>query len=176
MKYLLIPIVKNPYARIGPEQWQDWYRQIVKTISIAGEHKQRGDEVVIVILSQFRATGKPSEIDVYSAVFRRLAPELTILSYSETHCTAEQVERSFSLSKEMGAELIFFSAWMQYLRVLYLARGRTAQHYSVFGIPQPVFAIIDPLCIFLEPLAHMLGVASFFQRIIVRQREKGRIL
>lgn len=175
-KYLLIPIIKNPYSRIGLEKWQDWYRQVEHTVKIAKKLKKQGSDPAIVLLSNFQPKGKLSEIEIYEGVIKKLAPELKINSYRETNCTAEQVEKSFTLQKETGAKLIFVSAWMQYLRVLYLARGRDALHYGVFGIPQPVFAIIDPICIVLEPLANIFGFASFFQKRIVRQREKGRIL
>ncbi|SRR5258708_30222219 len=175
-KYLLIPITKNPYSRIGPEKWQDWYRQIERTIRIARELKSEGSEAAIAILSNFQPKGKPSEIEIYTETFHKLAPELNVILFKETNITIDQVDRSFELGKEMESELIFISAWMQYPRVLYLAHGRKARHYGVFGIPQPIFAIIDPVCILLEPLAFILGISNFSKAIVVRQREKGRIL
>ncbi len=175
-RYLLIPIPKNPYYRIGPKKLQDWYRQTKRSIAIARELKSKGAEVSIIILSNFKPKGKPSEIEIYAETFHNLAPELNVQSYKETNDTLGQVERSFELKKEIDAELIFISAWMQYPRVLYLAHGRNARHHGVFGIPQPTFALIDPVCIVLQPIADMLGLSNFFQKIIVHQREKGRIL
>lgn len=175
-KYLLVPVIKNPYFRIGPEKWQDWYRQIRKTIEIARKLKKRGDEVTVAIISNFQPKGRSSEIEIYKGLFNKLAPELNISSYRETNCTAEQIELSFELKRKMGAEIIFISTWMHYPRVLYLAHGRAASHYGVFGITQPAFTFIDPLSFLLEPLANMLGLANFFQKKIVRRREKGKIL
>jgi hypothetical protein len=175
-KYLLIPIIKNPYSRIGPEKWQDWYRQIERTVEIARKIKNQGDDATLILLSNFQPKGRSSEIEIYEEAIKKLAPEIKVISYRETNCTAEQIEKSFKLQKEVGAKLIFISAWMQYPRVLYLAHDRIALHYGAFGIPHPVFTIIDLACIVLEPLANMFGIANFFQKIIVRQREKGRIL
>ena len=175
-KYLLIPIVKSPYSRIGPEKWQDWYRQLERTVAIAQELKKQGGEITITILSNFQPQGKPSEIEIYIQALYKLAPELYVNSYKETNSTFEQVEKSFKLKNEISAELIFISAWMQYPRVLFLAHGRAAQHFGVFGIPRPAFALIDSLCIILEPLVTILGLNKFFNKIIVRQREKGKIL
>ncbi len=174
-KYLLIPVVKNPYSRIGPRKKQDWYRQIVRTIEIARELKNKGNEVIISILSNFQPKGKLSEIEIYTEIFTKLAPELYVNSYRETNSTMEQVERSFELAKEMGAELIFISAWMQYPRVKYFSRCKKAYHYGVFGIPQPVYAFGDPLSIILDPVLDILGLATFFRKIQIHQREKGRI-
>jgi hypothetical protein len=179
-KYLLIPLIRNPYYRIGSEKWQDYYRQIQKTANIARGLKNKGAEAMIVLLSNFQPKGKPSEIQIYQSVFEKLAPELNIVAYRETNSTLEQVERSFELKKEMGAELIFISTWMHYLRVRYMARGKPAQHYAVFGMPQPAFAIIDPICIvfgiILEPIADFFGIGKFFREFIIREREKGKIL
>ena len=176
MKYLLIPIVKNPHYRIGPEEWQDWYRQVEKTILIAKRLKNDGDEAVIAIIANFQPKGQPSEIEIYKGAFDKLAPDLHVNYYKETRCTAEQVERSFELQKEIGGEIIFISAWMQYPRVIYLAHGRKARHFGAFGIPSPAFAILDPLCIIIEPLADMLRIGNFSREMIVNRRKKGKIL
>ncbi len=178
MKYLLVPITKNPYTRVGPKKWQDWYRQIGRTATIARTLKSKGHEIEIALISNFHPKGELSEIEMYAKAFDELSPEVNrnIVSYQETNETLGQVERSFELAKEMNAELIFISAWMQYPRVLYLACGRNALHYGLFGIPQPAFAFIDPFCIVFQPIVDMVGLSSFFQKIIVRQREKGKIL
>ena len=144
-------------------------------ISGGRELKNKGNEVIISILSNFQPKGKLSEIEIYTEIFTKLAPELYVNSYRETNSTMEQVERSFELAKEMGAELIFISAWMQYPRVKYFSRCKKAYHYGVFGIPQPVYAFGDPLSIILDPVLDILGLATFFRKIQIHQREKGRI-
>lgn len=174
--YLIVPIPKNPYSRIGPVEWQDWFRQTQRTVRIARELEEKGGEAVIAILSDFQPKGKPSEIEIYTRAFHSLAPNLKVLSYRETNDTLGQVERSFELQKELGAKLVFVSAWMQYPRVRYLAHGRQALHFGAFGIPQPAFALIDPICIVLQPVVQALGLGAFFQKLIVRRREKGRVL
>lgn len=181
-KYLLVPVFKNPYNRVGPKKWQDWYRQVLKTIEIARELKNRNHEAIIIELSNYRPKGVWSEIATYSHAFKHLAPELEIQSYRETNDTLGQVQKSLELAEAMDAELLFISTWMQYPRVVYLAdskkinRGRKAKHYGVFGIPQPVFALIDPICIIFQPLVDILGLSPLFQRLTVHEREKGRIL
>jgi len=171
--YLLVPIPKSPYYRIGPLKWQDWYRQVLRTIAIARRLKSKGNQVVIAILSNFQPKGRLSEIEIYENAFRRLAPDLNVLTFRETNDTVGQVERSFELKSEMKANLIFITTWMHYLRVIYLARTRKVQHYGSFGIPSPIFAFIDPLALILQPLIMLFGLGNFFQRVTVRRREKG---
>jgi CRISPR/Cas system CSM-associated protein Csm2 small subunit len=172
-KYLLVPIPESPYYRIGPEKWQDWYRQIKRTITITQTLSNNRNEIIILILSSFQAKGKPSEIELYTKAFNTLAPGLNIHSYRETYETLEQIERSFEISKELGADLIFISTWMKFPRTVYLARGRKAKHYGTFGIPSPIFAFINPLSMILQPIIILLGLGKFFQRITTRRREKG---
>jgi hypothetical protein len=171
--YLLVPIPKSPYYRIGPEKWQDWYRQTVRTVQVARKLRGEGGETVIAILSNFQPKGKPSEIEIYTSTLRRLAPEFDVRTFKETNDTLGQIERGFELGREMAAEVIFLSAWMQYPRVRYLGRGKKARHYGIFGIPSPIFAFVDPLAMILQPLIMLLGLGAFFQRITVRRREKG---
>lgn len=174
-KYLLVPIPKSPYFRVGPDEWQDWHRQVRRTIAIARRLRDKGAEVSVIILSSFQSKGRSSEIEIYTKAFHDLAPGLDVRSYKETNDTLGQVERSFELADQLGAKLVFISAWMQYPRVLYLARGRKALHYGTFGIPSPIFAFIDPLSIILQPIIILLGLGSYFQRMTVRRREKGTI-
>lgn len=175
-KYLLIPLSKNPYSRLGPLALQDWYRQAKRTVELARRLRKENHEVTILLISSFQAKGKASELEIYSETFRVLAPELKVLSYRETTETIEQVEKSFKLAKEIGAQPVFISTWMHYPRVRYLARFGKALHYGVFGIPQPAFALIDPLWMILQPLVDLLRLRSFFQKFIMHQREKGKIL
>jgi hypothetical protein len=175
-KYLIVPIPKYPYSRIGPSTWQDYYQQLKRTAEIARHVKERDNEVVIAIISAFRPAGHPSEIDIYSQALYKLAPELTVLSYRETNDTYGQVENGFRLASEMRAVPVFITTWMHYPRVRYLARGRAAQHYAAFGIPQPFFLFIDPFCLIFQPIGDLLGITEFFRRAIIREREQGRIL
>jgi hypothetical protein len=84
-KYLTVPIPKNPYSRIGPLEWQDWYRQLQRTVQISQELKGKGNDVVIAVLSNFQPKGKLSEIEIYTEMLYRFAPELSVLSYKETN-------------------------------------------------------------------------------------------
>ena len=77
-KYLLVPIPKNPYFRVGPSTWQDYYQQLARTAEIAGQLTERGSEVIIAIISGFQAAGKPSEIEIYSQTLHDLRPELKV--------------------------------------------------------------------------------------------------
>jgi len=175
-KYLLVPVVESPYYRIGPKQYQDWYRLIEQTIQISRELQNKESDVTIAILSNFHPKGKPSEIDIYKEVFTKLAPELDVRYYKETYNTSEQVERSFELQKEFDAELVFISAWMHYPRVLYHVAGRKSLHYAVFGIPHPVFTFLHPLALVVDPIVDTLGLTSRFDKIADHEREQGKIL
>lgn len=147
-----------------------------KTVALARDLKSRGNEVVIVVLSNFQPKGQLSELEIYTQTLRKLDPELDVRAYRETNDTLGQVEKSFELKEEMGAQLIFTITWMHYLRVIYLAHGRPAKYFGAFGLPHPAFIIIDPVCLLFQPLTDALGLKNFFQRLIVRQREKGKIL
>ena len=174
-RYFIVPIPKSPYYRIGPLKWQDWYRQVKKTARIAQKLTQEGGIVTIGILSSFQPRRKSSEIELYISIFNKIAPELTIVSYNETYDTLEQVKRSFEISKEMNAQLIFVSAWMQFPRVKYLAHSRNAEHFGVFGIPSPIYIFVDTLAMVLQPIVMFFGLSNFFHRITVSRREKGTV-
>jgi hypothetical protein len=172
--YVLSPITKYPYGRIGPEKWQDWYRQVEKTVAIARSLKQQGNDVHIAILSKFKPEHGASEIDIYMHAFAELAPDLTVTPYHETNDTLGQVEKSFALQKERGAELVFISAWLQAPRVKYLAHGRPASYCAVFGIPQPVYAFVDPLYAIFYPILDALHIGEPIQNWVVARRETGK--
>lgn len=175
-KYLLVPLPKTPYSRIGPTTWQDYYVKLGRTAKIARNLMDGGNQVTVAIISAFQPPGKPSEIDIYCQALRDLAPELTVRAIREATETVGQIERSFRLAQEMNARVIFISTWMHYPRVRYLARGKPARHYGAFGIPQPAFLFLDPLFLIFQPLGDLLGMTSFLRRAIIRERERGRIL
>lgn len=175
-KYLLIPIPKNPYYRVGPLAWQDYYRQLVRTVDIAAQLKATGNEVVVGIISAFQPSGRPSEVEIYSRMLHDLEPGLAIRAYSETNDTVGQIERSLDLALEIGATPVFVTTWMHYPRVRYLARGRPALHFGALGVPQPLFMSIDPFCLIFQPIGDALGITDSFRRVIIREREQGRIL
>ncbi len=176
-KYLLVPISEYPYHRIGPKQWQDWRRQVEKTIRIGRELKSKGNDVTIILLSHYKLEGEESELQIYGKEFTKLAPELEVKSYWETYNTYEQVEKSFQLKRELnGDELVFVSSWMHYLRILYFTHGREAVHYGVFGIPHPIFAFIHPVSFVIDPIIDVLGLRAPFEILADHEREEGRIL
>ena len=176
MNYLVVPVPKYPYTRIGPKKWQDWYRQVEYTIRLIRKLKHEGNEVHIAILSNFKPASKPSEIEMYTKLFDTLAPELKVMSYRETYDTKEQIERVFELSRDSNITPVFVSTWMHYLRVRYVSRGHEASHHMVFGIPQPLFFIIDIFCLIFQPITDFLGITEFFRKSIRKRREKGTIL
>lgn len=175
-KFLLVPISKYPYFRIGPKEWQDWHRQVEITIRIARGMERNGSKFSIAMISGFKLKGKLSEIEIYRGAFSSLAPETKINAYNEANDTISQVKKALELGKKCNADVVFVSTWMQYPRVAYLSRGKRAMHYCVFGIPQPFYFFIDIMCIFLQPISDFLGITGIFQNIILRRREKGRIL
>jgi len=173
---LILPVPKNPYCRYGPLNWQDYYRQLKRTIEIAHQLENLGNEVTIAVISAFHPNGRVSETDVYRRILLALAPELKVHTYKETNDTRGQVERSFELAAHNGATPIFISTWMHYLRVRYLCGRRPARHCGVFGIPHPAFAFIDMLCLVLHPIVDFFGVEEFFRRAAIHRRKQGKIL
>lgn len=172
--YLLVPIPKYPYGRVGPRKWQDWYQQVQKTTKLARALQQKGNTVHIALLSKYHPQHQPGEIHIYRQAFSEVAPELVITPYHQTEDTLGQVEKSFRLQEEMGAHLIFITAWLQYPRVRYLAHRRKAVHRGAFGIPQPVYVWVDLFAIVLYPIMDALHIARWLHRIVVRRRNLGK--
>lgn len=175
-KNLIIPIPKNPYYRIGPLRHQDWYRQVRRTINLARTLRNTGGDVIIAIISAFHPNGKTSEAKMYLALFRELAPDLTIRLIYKTSDTIGQVEEGFRLAEALNANVHFVAAWMQLPRIRYLTANRKADFYGAFGIPQPAFAIIDPLCLVFQPVTDVFGLTHVVRSMVINRRKKGLIL
>ena len=174
--HILIPIPKNPYSRIGPAAWQDYYRQIKRTVELAGHLRVEGHDVVIAVISGFQPDGQPSEREIYANTIHQLAPALTVRVYNETNDTVGQIERGFSLARQMAARPTFIATWLHYPRVRYLSKGRPAKFLCAFGLPHPAFLFIDLFCLIAQPIGDLLGVSDFFRKTIIHQRDRGRIL
>lgn len=175
-KYSLVPLPKTPYWRLGPFSWQDYYRQLERTVEVARQLVQSGNEVIIAIISAFQPPAKASEAEIYRRTLYELAPELTLRVYKDESDTVGQIERTFNIADEMAAKPVFIATWMHYPRVRYLARRRPARHYGAFGIPQPAFLFMDPIFLIFQPIGDFVGLTSFFRKAIIRARERGRIL
>jgi hypothetical protein len=176
MKILLVPIIKYPYSRIGPDVLQDWTRQCRFTANMAMRLQTEGHDVQIAIISSFTKPGNRSEIELYTHKIQEYAQGLTIVPYSEMKDTVGQVDHSFNLAQKQGRDVIFTSCGPQFWRVKYLAKGRKAQHHLVWGIPHFGFALIDPICLVFQPLTDTLGFTNLIRNRILAQRDKGRIL
>jgi hypothetical protein len=175
-RYVLLPVPKNPYSRIGPTTWQDYYRQLARTAHVAHQLYSNGDEVVIAVFSAFHPDGQRSERSVYAEVLATLAPDIRVTVYKEANDTVGQIKRGLSFADTIGATPIFIATWMHYPRVRYLARGRRARYCGAFGIPHPAFFFIDLFCLIAQPIGDFLGISNRFRQVIIREREQGRIL
>jgi hypothetical protein len=175
-RYLLLPIPKNPYSRIGPTIWQDYYRQLARTAHVARQLDANGREVVIAVISAFHPDGQRSERWIYADILNRLVQDIGVSVYKEANDTVGQIERGLNLADTIGATPIFITTWMHYPRVRYLARRRRARYCGAFGIPHPAFFFIDLFCLIAQPIGDFLGISDRFRQVIIREREQGRIL
>lgn len=179
---IVVPIPKSPHSkgRIGPEEWQDWYRGLKKAISIA----RSKDMAEVLILSNAQYSGQPHEVDLYYGALAKLGAttDVNIRAIKEGYETIEQVDRSFKLAAEEKKELIFVSTWLHYLRVQWLiwrckavAPSVKVKHCIVFGIPRPREMLSDIILTILFPLVDICGGRQFFLKAVNKRRIKGKL-
>ena len=164
---VLLPKSPRPKrGRVGPEEWQDWYRGCVRAVALASEQN-----APIVVPSAFR-TGNVSEADFYRIVLKKMGAA-DVEAVDEGLETIGQLEAVFKAAA--GKKLIVVSSILHFPRVWWLCRGKGVQHSVVWGIPRPSEAIVDIVLALIFPIVDLLGWRSKFQKWSVRRRKAGKI-
>ena len=174
MPHLIVPLSKSSWreGRIGPVEWQDWYRGFVRAACFA----RILPDSRIVVISDVRVAGGAHEHERYRfAAAREGVPPETMVYVRATHETIEQIAIAARMAKEQGAKLIIVSTWLHYPRVRWLARGVPAKHYAAFGIPRPYEAVTDIVMTFAMPVIDLLGLRPWFQRKTRERRQRGKL-
>jgi hypothetical protein len=174
--FLLLPLTKSawPKGRLGPEWAQDWYRGLVKAVSL----RKRYQPSHILIASAFRPNGQISEVENYSRVLRQfgLAPEKDFDVVRQGHETTGQIDFAIQEAKRNGRRLVVVATWLHYPRVCYLVRGRhDVIVHGAFGLPRPYEAVTDIALWFLFPILCRLGLRERLLAMVMERRQAGRL-
>lgn len=160
-------------GRVGPTQWQDWYRGCVKAVALERKLVECGQQVVIVIVNAVHTTGYQRESDYAAEALRGLGAR-NILVELKSHETIGELEAVCEIAKQEKAELIIISTFAHYLRVAWLLRGIPAEHYIAFGLPRWREMVTDAILTVLFPLLDLLGGRKRFLEMVNRRRLNGK--
>lgn len=135
-----------------------------------------GDEVEIIVISDFQMAGCRHEADYYREALEKLGGRniREIREFPETlGGTIGQVE----IIKQLGqnAKMIVISTFAHYPRVRWLCRELGFKHYAAFGIPRLSELISDSILTFLFPLLNLCGGREWFKRWVGSRQEGGRL-
>ncbi len=174
--YLLLPLTKSawPRGRIGPEWVQDWYRALVKAVSL----QQRYRPSIILVASAFHPRSEIPEVDTYSRALRQfgLTPEQDFYVVRQGHETTGQIKFASEEADRRGQKLVIITTWLHYPRVLCLLRGRKdVILYGAFGVPRPYEAVTDVALWFLFPIICAIGFRDRFLALVARRRMAGKL-
>ncbi len=165
---VLLPKSPRPRrGRVGPEEWQDWYRGCVRAVALASEQ-----DAPILVPSAFKIGDGISEAGFYRIVLKKTGAA-DVEAVDEGLETIGQLEAVFKAAT--GKKLIVVSSILHFPRVWWLCRGKGAQHSVIWGIPRPSEAITDLVLAFIFPFIDVFGLKDEFQKRSVRRRETGKI-
>ncbi len=172
-KYLIVPVTKSPHkrGRIGPERLQDWYRGIVRAVSL--QHKLKDSK--ILVLSDVCISGQEHEADIYERTLKKLGvrnDQMIVLH--EGLETIKQIEYIRKMAEAGGYKVILVSTWLHGPRVAWLARGMHTRQYVAFGIPRPREALTDIALTFLFPIIDVFGGRKWFKEKVIGRRKEGK--
>lgn len=170
--FILLPLTKGPCAkgRVGPREWQDWYRGLVMTRKLLSRYPNS----LVLILSNLQVEGERHEADIYCEA----AIELGIphfVAIHETYETMGQLEYALEMAKEEGHTLVVISTWLHFPRVWWLCRGHEVKHHVAWGIPRPSLALADIILTFAMPVIDLLGRREWFKKRLEKRRTSGKL-
>lgn len=170
---LIFPVPKSPHTagRIGPTRCQDWYRAVVRSVALA----EASSSPAFLIVTAFYAAHENREAIIYGNAIRALVPNAHILVIPQGLETVEQIEVALAFAKQTRQSIYLVSTLLHFPRVWWLARGNSARHRVVVGIPRPREAVTDIVLAFLFPLLDLAGLRQWFLYRARRRRQRGKI-
>lgn len=176
LKTIILPLTKSPCerGRVGPRKWQNWYRGCKKAVKLEKKFLARGNEVEILILTDFQTKGSPHDADYYTEALRELNASKLRVICEETE-TVGQIKKANQIAKREGKRLVVISSLAHFPRVWWICRGEKIAHSIVCGIPRPKEFITDIILDVAFPLIDILGQRNRFERFVEKRRESGKI-
>lgn len=168
----LLPLTKGPAAkgRIGPREWQDWYRSLVLTKKLMPRYQPCS----VAILSNFQVAGEMHEVYFYLEALEELSiPDVVVIR--EAYETMGQLEYAFEMARRERVNLVVISTWLHFPRVWWLCRGMGVKHHVAWGIPRPSLAAADIFLTFALPALDLLGLRKWFKKRLERRRTSGKL-
>jgi hypothetical protein len=156
---------------VGPREWQDWYRGLVKSAKLLERYGGK-----ILVLSNVQVHGERHEADLYEEALKEILGPLfenNVIVIKEAQETIEQLEKAKRYSEESDMDLVVVSTFLHYLRVRWLSMGDHLKHHFAFGIPRPKEALTDIILTFLFPVIDGMGWREKFLDKVVKRRESG---
>lgn len=187
VEWLSAILTKSPHdggpwlsRRIGPLEWQDWWRSIGKMARIIRVKCIPDNDVLLI--GAFQATDNAAEVDIYQEVFRHRLGRPVFLPrvFRRGLETTVQVDIAFGVALQEGKGIVFLATWLHYLRVLWIIRrhpdSRTVpwELYGAFGIPRPKEAITDVFLTVGYPVLDLLGLKQWFVDLTDVRRAQGK--
>lgn len=170
--FVLLPLTKGPCAkgRIGPREWQDWYRGLVVTRKLLPRYPNS----FVLILSNLQVEGERHEADIYCEAVMELGIT-NFVAIHETYETMSQLEYALEMAKEEGYTLVVISTWLHFPRVWWLCRNRHVRHHIAWGIPRPSLAVADIILTFAMPVLDLLRLREWFKKRLELRRTSGKL-
>jgi hypothetical protein len=174
---LVVPLGKSPQppGRIGPMEWQDWYRELEMAVDIA----EKSPDSEILVLSNLHFPGLEPEADYYTRMLYLLGAE-TVRKVRDGYQTSDQIDRAFEMAEQENKDLILISSVLHYPRVQWLIwrhpnkKMLKVRHLAAWGLPRPMEGVSDIVATFLYPVIDLLGGRAWLQGIYDKRRKSGR--
>lgn len=171
---ILAIVTKSPWpeGRYGPLEWQDWIRACID----AALWKKAMPKAQIVVPCATQPVVGPPEVEYYVQAFRGLGYEIEAIR--EGYETLAQIKIFGRLAKERNADLVLFTTWTHYPRVVWICWrcGVKARKFVVaWGIPRPREALTDLVNTFLYPALDLCGLQKWFKDKVIKRRLKGKL-
>lgn len=174
MNILIWPVAKNPaMGRIGPKEWQDWYRGCAKAVKLERKLSSLGHNVKIAVVSAVHIAGHVAEVYYIMSALNELGAR-NVHKRLSSYETIGEMESVRGIAQQENAKLIVISTFGHYLRVAWLIRNMNAEHYIAFGLPRWRELITDAILTFLFPIIDSAGQRKWFLNKVVRRRISGK--
>lgn len=173
---LILP--KNPFpekSRWGSKELQDFWHSCAKAAMILDENQN--PESKILLITNFQ-TNEGNEADYFSEILIDLDVDYNkIKVIREGVETLEQLLTAKYLVENDGSKLLIVCTFLHFLRVRWICwmEEIEARFKVAFGLPEPKNAVMNIILTAVYPILDLLGCSGWFQNLVIKRREKGKI-